>query len=64
MQEQGSKTISGLLTPLEVGDTAKFPISKALVVRVMACNLGVVSGRKYATRTDREAGIIEVTRKS
>lgn len=64
MQEQTSKTISGLLTPLEVGGSATFPISKALVVRVMACNLGVVSGRKYATRTDREAGIIEVTRKS
>lgn len=64
MKAEEKVSISSAIVALRVGEAKTFPISSCLSVRTLACNLGVVSGRKYATRTDREAGIIEVTRKS
>lgn len=62
MQGQSKKSFSSIVSLLEVGETASFPVDKVLIVRVMACNLGLTTGKKYATRTDREAGVITVTR--
>lgn len=62
MKSEEKISISSAIVSLNVGEVRTFPISSSLSVRTLACNLGVVNGKKYATRTDREAGVITVTR--
>ena len=47
-----------------VEDCLSFPLNKLLSVRVIACNIGTVNGRRFKTRTDRENGCVYVTRVS
>lgn len=64
MKNQEKIALSERLRVMDVGETASFQIEKLLSVRTLACNLGLVNGRKYQTRTDREAGVVTVTRKA
>ncbi len=47
---------------MSVGESIKFPIESIINVRVMASNVGLMSSRRYKTETDRENGIVLVTR--
>lgn len=63
--KENSKNMSdlGAIKALEKGGEISFPISKLFSIRASVCNLNVVNGKKYlATKTDREAGVITVTR--
>lgn len=62
MENQEKIALSERLRGMDVGETGCFPIAKLLSVRTLACNLGVVNGRKYQTRTDRKDGLVYVTR--
>ena len=62
MENQEKIALSERLRVMDVGETSSFPIQKLLSVRTLACNLGVVNGRRYQTKTDREAGRVYVTR--
>ena len=62
MENQEKIALSERLRVMDVGETSSFPITKLLSVRTLACNIGVVNGRRYQTKTDREAGRVYVTR--
>ena len=62
MENQEKIALSERLRVMDVGETSFFPITKLLSVRTLACNIGVVNGRRYQTKTDREAGRVYVTR--
>lgn len=64
MENQEKIALSERLRVMDVGETSSFPIQKLLSVRTLACNLGVVNGRRFQTRTDRENGCVYVTRVS
>ena len=64
MENQEKIALSERLRVMDVGETSSFPIQKLLSVRTLACNLGVVNGRRFQTRTDRENGFVYVTRVS
>ena len=64
MENQEKIALSERLRVMDVGETSSFPIQKLLSVRTLACNLGVVNGRRFQTRTDRENGCVDVTRVS
>ena len=64
MENQEKIALSERLRVMDVGETSSFPIQKLLSVRTLACNLGVVNGRRFTTRTDRENGCVYVTRVS
>ena len=59
---EDKKKLSERITALEVGDRIRFDLSKMLTVRALACNLGIVNGRRYVTNVDRSTGAIYVTR--
>lgn len=59
---EDKKKLSERITALEVGDRIRFDLSKMLTIRTLACNLGVVNGRRYVTNVDRSTGAIYVTR--
>ena len=54
--------MSQRIISLEVGQRTRFELRKMLSVRVMACNIGLVKGRRFATKVDRDNGAIYVTR--
>lgn len=54
--------IRPVLTALEIGDTASFPISRLKSVRTQASELGVIYNRQFKTKTDREKRVIIVKR--
>lgn len=56
------KIMSQRIISLEVGQRTRFELKKMLSVRVMACNIGLVKGRRFATKVDRDNGAIYVTR--
>lgn len=62
MKNEEKTVLSSTIFGLDVGETSSFPIQKMLSVRTLACNIGVVNGRRYQTKTDREAGRVYVTR--
>ena len=62
MRQDEQKSLSSTIFGLGVGEQSVFPLSKLFSVRTLACNLGVVNGRRYQTKTDREAGRVYVTR--
>ena len=62
MENQEKIALSERLRVMDVGETSSFPIQKLLSVRTLARNIGVVNGRRYQTKTDREAGRVYVTR--
>ena len=64
MKNDEKTVLSSTISGLDVGETSSFPIQKLLSVRTLACNLGVVNGRRFQTRTDRENGCVYVTRVS
>ena len=64
MKQDEKTALSSTIFGLDVGETSSFPIQKLLSVRTLACNLGVVNGRRFQTRTDRENGCVYVTRVS
>lgn len=64
MKNEEKTVLSSTIFGLDVGETSSFPIQKLLSVRTLACNLGVVNGRRFQTRTDRENGCVYVTRVS
>ena len=55
-------TITGILSPMEVGDVYEFPAEVSMTVRSMASMLGFKWGRRFNTRTDRERRKIIVKR--
>ncbi len=54
--------IRPVLTALEIGDEATFPISRLKSVRTQASELGAIFNRLFKTRTDRENQTITVKR--
>lgn len=56
--------LSATLLAMSVGDVRTFPISSTFSVRTLACNIGLVNGRKYLTKTDRTGRTISVKRES
>ena len=56
--------LSATLLAMSVGDVCTFPISSTFSVRTLACNIGLVNGRKYLTETDRTGRTISVKRES
>lgn len=56
--------ISATILALSIGDVCTFPISSTFSVRTLACNLGLVNGRKFVTNTDRSAGLVAVKREA
>lgn len=61
MNEKSIK-IRPILSQMEIGDKAEFPIIKMKSVRAQASELGAILNRKYETRSDREKRIIIVKR--
>jgi len=59
---ENSVKIRPLLVALEVGEEITFDIAKLKSVRTQASELGVILGRQYKTRTDRENRVIIVQR--
>jgi len=59
---ENSVKIRPLLVALEVGEEITFDIAKLKSVRTQASELGVILGRQYKTRTDRENRVITVQR--
>ncbi len=51
-----------LIFSMSVGDVISFPIECIVSVRVAASNVGMVAQRKYKTATDRERGVVCVSR--
>lgn len=51
-----------ILRNLIIGQEREFPISKLSNVRTMCSNFGIQWGVKFTTRTDREKGVVIVTR--
>ena len=64
MENQEKIALSERLRVMDVGETSSFPIQKLLSVRTLAWERGVVNGRRFQTRTDRENGCVYVTRVS
>ena len=62
MRQDEQKSLSSTIFGLGVGEQSVFPLSKLFSVRTLACNIGTVNGRRYQTKTDREAGRVYVTR--
>lgn len=62
MDANEKKSISNRISTLEVGQRLRFDIRKMLTIRTLACNLGLVNGRRYVTNVDRSTGAIYVTR--
>ena len=60
--EKKDMTITGILSPMEVGDVYEFPAEVSMTVRSMASMLGFKWGRRFNTRTDRERRKIIVKR--
>lgn len=56
------QAITGNIKKLIVGESFSFPISRTITVRQMIVNLQFTTEMRYSTSTDREAGIIKVTR--
>lgn len=59
-----SEKIRPVLTSLEVGESATFPILRLKSVRTQASELGAIYNRQFKTKTDRENQTITVTRVS
>jgi len=59
---ENSVKIRPLLVALEVGEEITFDVAKLKSVRTQASELGVILGRQYKTRTDRENRVITVQR--
>jgi len=59
---ENSVKIRPLLVALEVGEEITFDVAKLKSVRTQASELGVILGRQYKTRTDRENRVIIVQR--
>lgn len=59
-----TQNIKAIIVALEVGKTADFPVERFSYVRVAASNAGLELGRKYKTKTDRDAALITVTREA
>lgn len=51
-----------LLRNMIIGQEREFPISKLSNVRTMCSNFGIQWGVKFTTRTDKEKGVVIVTR--
>ena len=51
-----------VLRNMIIGQEKEFPISKLSNVRSMCSNFGMQWGVKFTTRTDREKGVVIVTR--
>lgn len=64
MEKETRNSISRSISEMSVEDCLSFPLNKLLSVRVIACNIGTVNGRRFKTRTDRENGCVYVTRVS
>ncbi len=60
--EEKHKGMRREIAEMEAGQSRDYPITKRVVARVYACDLGMGYGRKYSTRTNREQGIVTVTR--
>lgn len=56
--------ITPVLTDMEVGESAVFPLAKMKSVRVISSELGAILSRKYTTATDRNSRTITVVRTS
>jgi hypothetical protein len=56
--------IKAIIIELAVGQSANFPVERFSYVRVAASNAGLELGRKYKTKTDRDAALITVTREA
>ena len=56
------KPMQPTLTAMQTGDKEIFPIEHTHSLRVIATNLGMTMGRKYTTKTNREARTITVMR--
>lgn len=56
------ETVTGMLSPMEVGEVREFPAEISMTVRSMASMLGFQWGRRFKTRTDRERRLLVVER--
>lgn len=54
--------IRPFLVRMNVGDSAKFPISHLTSVRAAASETGLAMQRTYKTKTNRDQGFINVSR--
>lgn len=64
MTDEKKINLSATILAMSVGDVCTFPISSTFSVRTLACNLGLVNGRKFVTNTDRSAGLVAVKREA
>ena len=64
MEKTQQVDVKNQIRQMEIGDEISFPIERLEVVRVYACSVGLVMGRNYKTRTDRENMTITVVRES
>jgi len=55
-------SVNWTLMHMEVGSTEEFPIIQTPTIRSSASLMGVMYHRVYTTRTDKEKGLILVTR--
>lgn len=56
------KPMQPTLKAMQTGDKEIYPIEYTFSLRSIATNLGMALGRKYTTRTNREARTITVMR--
>ena len=59
-----AKDLRETIEKIPLGQSITFPVSMINSVRSTASYVGLINDRKYATRTDRKARVITVTRKS
>lgn len=52
------------LEGLSIGDSLVFPVNELRLVRAYASEYGLLTGRRYETRTNREPFQIIVTRRA
>ena len=60
--EENDYRIRPMLRDMAVGEEVAFPLERLRSVRAMASELGLISGRRYTTRTDRGGRRVTVTR--
>lgn len=56
------KQMQPTLRAMQTGDKEIFPIEHTLSLRSIATNLGLTMGRKYTTKTNREARTVTIMR--
>lgn len=59
-----NNTMKGAIRDLELGGEVFFPIEHVESIRVYACNIGAILGRRYKTSVHRELRSVSVTRLS